>query len=45
MTDDLSEKLDTVVANVRALVKSGFPRADAAVRAQEIECQQLGSGV
>jgi hypothetical protein len=39
MTDDLSEKLDAVVANVRALVKSGLPRADAAERAQEIERQ------
>jgi hypothetical protein len=39
MTDELSEKLDAVVANVRALVKSGFPRADAAERALEIERQ------
>jgi hypothetical protein len=39
MPDELSEKLDAVVANVRALVKSGFPRADAAERALEIERQ------
>jgi hypothetical protein len=39
MSDDLSEMLDAVVANVRALVRSGFPRADAAERAQEIERQ------